>query len=152
MARRTYEESIRRLQEMGFLKTDEHPPMPIHVPQPEDDGPLGLSFYRTHVEANADLSDLTIPRTFFGRSLISAASFRNTDLAESNLRWNDFLNVDFTEAVLERADCVRLCLHGSISPVLIYGMWTCGDQPSTAAYLIEQRRKVRSSLTRKRTN
>src|SRR5262245_28646747 len=99
-----YDDSIRRLQELGFLGADEHPPMPNQVPQPEDEEPLGLSFFRTFVGENADLSNLSIPRTLFGRSEISSASFRNTDLSESNLCWNDFINVDFTEAIMARAD------------------------------------------------
>ena len=99
-----YAESIRRLQELGFLGQDEQPPMPDHVPQPEDEEPLGLNFFRTFVGEGADLSNLTVPRTFFGRSEISNASFRNTDLSESNLRWNDFIDVDFTKAILARTD------------------------------------------------
>src|SRR5262249_50517774 len=99
-----YDDSIRRLRELGFLGVDEQPSMPDHVPQPEDGEPLGLSFFRTFVGEGADLSNLTIPRTFFGRSEVSNASFANTDLSESNLRWNDFIDVDFTEAILSRAD------------------------------------------------
>jgi uncharacterized protein YjbI with pentapeptide repeats len=101
-----YSESIRRIRELGlgFLGPDEEPPMPDHVPQPEDEAPLGLSFFRTSVGEGADISNLSIPRTFIGRSEISNASFRNTDLSESNLRWNDFIEVDFTRATLARAD------------------------------------------------
>jgi uncharacterized protein YjbI with pentapeptide repeats len=99
-----YDDSIRRLRELGFLGADERPSMPDHRPQPEDDAPLGLSFFRTFVGEGADLSNLSIPRTFFSRSEISNASFRNTDLSESNLRWNDFIDVDFTEATLAQAD------------------------------------------------
>jgi uncharacterized protein YjbI with pentapeptide repeats len=99
-----YEESIRRLQELGFLGAGEKPPLPNHVPQPEDEESLGLSFFRTFVGEGADLSNLSIPRTFFSRSEISNASFRDSDLSESNLRWNDFIDVDFTEATLARTD------------------------------------------------
>jgi uncharacterized protein YjbI with pentapeptide repeats len=99
-----YEDSIRRLRELGFLGQEEQPPLPDHVPQPEDEDKLGLGFYKTFIGDGADLSNLSIPRTFFGRSEISNASFRNTDLTESNLRWNDFIDVDFTEATLVRAD------------------------------------------------
>jgi uncharacterized protein YjbI with pentapeptide repeats len=99
-----YDDSIRRLRELGFLGQDEQPPVPDHVPQPEDEEPLGLGFFRTFVGEGADLSNLSIPRTFFGRSEISSASFRNTDLTESNLRWNDLIDVDFTEASLARTD------------------------------------------------
>jgi uncharacterized protein YjbI with pentapeptide repeats len=47
---------------------------------------------------------LYLPRTFFGRSEINRVSFRNTDLHESNLCWNDFLGTDFTNADLARSD------------------------------------------------
>lgn len=102
-----YSHSIRRIRQLGLpcLEPEKEPPMPDHVPQPDDAEPLGLSFFRTLVGEGANLSNLTIPRTFFGRSEISNASFRNTDLSESNLRWNDFIDVDFTEAILARADC-----------------------------------------------
>src|SRR5262245_46117521 len=99
-----YVDSLRRLRELGMLGSEERPRIPDHIPQPEDDEPLGLSFFRTFVGEGADLSNLTIPRTFFGRSEISNASFRNTDLSESNLRWNDFLDVDFADATLRGAD------------------------------------------------
>jgi BTB/POZ domain-containing protein KCTD9 len=105
--RLNYDNSIRRLRESGFLGPNESPAIPGHLPQPGDDGPLGLEFYKTFVGDEAiatDLSDLTIPRTFFGRSEINNVSFRNTDLTESNLCWNDFIVVDFTLAILARAD------------------------------------------------
>jgi uncharacterized protein YjbI with pentapeptide repeats len=99
-----YNDSLRWLRELGWIGQDEHPPMPDHVPQQGDEEPLGLSFFRTFVGEGADLSNLSIPRTFFGRSEVSNAWFCNTDLTESNLRWNDFIDVDFTEATLVRSD------------------------------------------------
>ena len=104
LERRDYLDSIRRLKELGLLGPDESPILAVRIPQPEDEGPLGVCFYRTFLSDGADLSNLTLPRTFFGRSEIRDASFRNTDLTESNLRWNDFIDVDFTEAILTRAD------------------------------------------------
>jgi catechol 2,3-dioxygenase-like lactoylglutathione lyase family enzyme len=98
-----YDASIRSLQARGVLNPHHHPPMPAHVPQPEDPAPSGLSFFRTLLRG-ADLADLTLPRTFFGRSELRELSFQNTDLTESNLRWNDLIGVDFTDAVLARAD------------------------------------------------
>ena len=53
---------------------------------------------------DADLSNLTLPRTFFGRSEINGYSFRNADLAESSLCWNDFIEVDFSAASLTNSD------------------------------------------------
>src|SRR5258708_4060040 len=102
--RLTYDDSIRRIRELGFLGADEHPAMRDCVPQPEDDEPLGLSFFRTFIGEGANLTNFSIPRTFFGRSEITNASFCNTDLTESNLRWNDFIDVDFTDGTLARAD------------------------------------------------
>jgi len=40
---------------------------------------------------------------FFGRSEIEKCSFRNTDLRQSCLSWNDFIEVDFRGACL--VDC-----------------------------------------------
>jgi uncharacterized protein YjbI with pentapeptide repeats len=99
-----YDASIRRLQKLGYLGRNEHPPLRDRVPQPEDAEPLGLSFFRTRVGGGVVLGNLTIPRTFFGRSEMDHCSFQKTDLTESNLRWNEFTDVDFTEAVLARSD------------------------------------------------
>lgn len=45
-----------------------------------------------------------MPRTFFGRAEINGVSFRDTDLRESNMCWNDFVRTDFTGADLSRCD------------------------------------------------
>lgn len=99
-----YEDSMRRLRALDILGADEQPPMPDRIPQPEDDEPLGLRFFRTFLGEGADLSNLTLPRTFFGRSEVDGVSFRNSDLTESSLRWNDLADVDFTDAALARSD------------------------------------------------
>jgi uncharacterized protein YjbI with pentapeptide repeats len=103
-SRLNYEQSRQRLQELGYLDASEAPPMPEHLPGTDDADPWGISFFRTCVDDGDDFSDLTLPRTFFGRSEIINASFRNTDLSESNLCWNDLVDVDFTDAVLARSD------------------------------------------------
>jgi uncharacterized protein YjbI with pentapeptide repeats len=77
--------------------------MPERMPR-YDDEELGVSFFRTFVGEHDDLSNLTLPRTFFGRSEINDVLFRNTDLSESCLCWNDFIDVDFSDAVLARSD------------------------------------------------
>ena len=77
--------------------------MPDRIPRFDDETPLGVNFFRTCLE-ECELANLTLPRTFFGRSEIREVSFANTDLAESNLCWNDFTNVDFTDAVLTASD------------------------------------------------
>jgi uncharacterized protein YjbI with pentapeptide repeats len=102
-ARLNYEDSCRRLHG-SYLKPGVIPPMRDHLPQIDDPAPLGESFFRTFVGAGVDLCHLTLPRTFFGRSEINGASICNTDLTESNFCWNDFIEVDFTTAVLARSD------------------------------------------------
>ena len=105
-ARRSYEESCRLLQQRGYPDVGspgEIPPLPNRRPQCDDDEPLGVTFFRTLVGGHA-LEDLTLPRTFFGRSEVSRISFRNTDLSESTLCWNDFIEVDFTDADLSACD------------------------------------------------
>ncbi|MDJ0916402.1 MAG: pentapeptide repeat-containing protein [Woeseiaceae bacterium] len=79
------------------------PPLPDRMPC-FDDEQAGLSFYRTCIGEGDDFSNLTIPRTFFGRSEIRDAAFRNTDLSQSRMCWNEFVDVDFTEADLSFAD------------------------------------------------
>src|SRR5688572_16741673 len=101
--RLSYEASCRRLQE-NYLDGSEIPPLPEKLPQHDDPEPLGVCFYRVFIGDGDNLGNLTLPRTFFGRSDISDVSFRNTDLSESNLCWNDFTDVDFTDAVLANSD------------------------------------------------
>jgi uncharacterized protein YjbI with pentapeptide repeats len=102
-SRLTYEDSCKLLQGLGYLDTGNLPPLPGHRPEFGDEQPLGVNFYRTFV-GDGDLEDLTLPRTFFGRSEIGPVSFGNTDLSESTLCWNDFNRVNFTEADLSGSD------------------------------------------------
>jgi len=99
--RLSYEASCKHLCEAGWAEFDPPPPMPERMPR-HDEEPSGVSFFRTSVEG--DLSGLTLPRTFFGRSEIARASFRGTQLRESNLCWNDFIDVRFDGADLGGAD------------------------------------------------
>jgi uncharacterized protein YjbI with pentapeptide repeats len=78
------------------------PFVPDHPPN-HDDTELGFSFFRTLLE-DERLENLTIPRTFFGRSEFQRVSFRNSDLTESRMCWNDWVECDFTDAMLQRAD------------------------------------------------
>ena len=98
--RLSYEESCEKFKPDYISET---PPFPDRMPR-FDDEELGLSFFRTFVGEGADFSNLTIPRTYFGRSEVNSASFRNTDLSQSCMCWNDFVNVDFTGADLSGAD------------------------------------------------
>lgn len=116
-ARLSYEDSCRRLQRLGYPDVGTEgaiPPIPGHRPQFDDEAPLGVTFFRTFVGqdieqgdddvGNRDMANLTLPRTFFGRSYVQHVSFRNTDLSESTLCWNDFSEVDFTDADLSSCD------------------------------------------------
>jgi uncharacterized protein YjbI with pentapeptide repeats len=102
MKRLDYEESCRLLQQQGLLEAGAIPSL-AHRPPRYDDEALGVEFFRTLV-ADARLENLTLPRTFFGRSEIRATSFKNTDLSGSTANWNDFNGVDFSEANLAGAD------------------------------------------------
>ena len=99
-----YENSCYRLQANGYLETDTIPPIPHHLPQYDDEEPFGVNFFRTFIDEGEDFSNLTLPRTFFGRSQINSISFQNTDLSESNLCWNAFTAVNFTDAILAHSD------------------------------------------------
>lgn len=107
-----YDASCWRLHELGSLDCEPTPPIPARKPQYDDEEPLGVNFFRTRVEG--DLSNLTLPRTFFGHSEIKEASFHGTDLSESNLCWNDFIDVDFGQAVFSDSD-LRASLFERVS-------------------------------------
>lgn len=97
-ARLSYHLSYARLCDLGLLDPNERPSIPKRTPRHDDEPPIGFSIFRARLADTLDLSDLSLPRTFFGRSDISRVSFRNIDLHESNLCWNDFLGTDSTEA------------------------------------------------------
>jgi BTB/POZ domain-containing protein KCTD9 len=109
--RLNYDLSCARLRKLGLLAHDSHPPLPQRLPQHDDNEPLGVSIFRTLLADALDLSDLTLPRTFFGRSQIERVSFRNSDLRESNLCWNDFNGTDFTGADLTDSDMRSSLFH-----------------------------------------
>jgi len=102
MARLNYQESIKFLQAEQWQTVDEFPSMPARMPH-YDDEDLGFSFFRT-VARDGKLDNLTLPRTYFGRSKLKDMSFRNTGLSESAMCWNDFIGVDFTGACLRGCD------------------------------------------------
>jgi uncharacterized protein YjbI with pentapeptide repeats len=102
--RLNYEDSFQALQRLGMvLGPDEIPPIPPTIPRRYGPEPLGINFIRESV-AECSLDNLTLPRTYFGRSEIRDVSFVNTDLTESALCWNDFVDVDFTDAMLAGSD------------------------------------------------
>jgi len=88
------EETPRRPDGSPFV----HDRMPNH-----DDEELGFSYFRYRLE-DADNSNLTLPRTFFGRSWFARVSFANSDLSESRMCWNEFDACDFSGADLSGCD------------------------------------------------
>jgi len=100
--RKTYEDSCAVLTTKGLLEATV-PPMRDRMPSYDDEEPLGVSFFRTQVEGE-DLSRLSLPRSFFGRSLISKSRWTGSDLSESRMCWNDFEDCDFEGALLVGSD------------------------------------------------
>jgi pentapeptide repeat protein len=100
--RRSLEETWRHLGDIMPRDGQGQPLIPPAMPS-YDDEVLGFSFFR-HIVEDDDLSNLTLPRTYFGRSGLERVSFRNTDLSESRMCWNDFKNCDFSWADLSRCD------------------------------------------------
>jgi uncharacterized protein YjbI with pentapeptide repeats len=88
------EETPRRRDGRPFV----HDAMPNH-----DDEELGFSYFKYWLE-DADNSNLTLPRTFFGRSWFARVSFANTDLSESRMCWNEFSECDFSASDLSGCD------------------------------------------------
>jgi uncharacterized protein YjbI with pentapeptide repeats len=100
--RKPYPESCAILQSQGLLKAGALPALPERSPR-HDDEQLGVSFFRARL-GDVALDNLTLPRTFFGRSEIRGVSFQGTDLSESTANWNNFIDVDFCGADLSKAD------------------------------------------------
>ncbi|MBC8141526.1 MAG: pentapeptide repeat-containing protein [Armatimonadetes bacterium] len=82
------------------LNRDGSPLVPSGVPLPGDEGFGALKTGYVYWE----MSGYTLPRAFFGRCLIEWANFTNTDLHESRLCWNDFVDCSFRYADLSGAD------------------------------------------------
>lgn len=76
----------------------------IHEMMPNfDDEELRLSYFSYRLE-NANNGDLTMPRTFFGRSGFIRVRFANSDLSQSRMCWNDFEECDFSSTDLSGCD------------------------------------------------
>ena len=103
--RKSVDETWRHLEAKGDTMPrdpDGRPFVPAAMPS-YDDEDLGFSFFRSGSEGT-DLRNLSLPRTYFGRSLLQGVSFANTDLSESRMCWNDFEGCDFSGADLSRCD------------------------------------------------
>src|SRR5262249_21936848 len=69
------------------------PFVPKKMPHPMDSKPLGFEYFRCVLE-DADLSNFTLPRTYFCRSGIQQVNFTDTDLSSAWMCWNDFIDCD----------------------------------------------------------
>ncbi len=99
----TYEESCKYLQQVGWLDaTAPISTLPLSRPK-YDDKTIGVSFFRIRL-SDQKLENLTLPRTFFGRSEVQNVSFFGSNLSESTLCWNDFSEVNFAECDLSGSD------------------------------------------------
>jgi uncharacterized protein YjbI with pentapeptide repeats len=68
-----------------------------------EDDLTDITFFRVGYR-RADLSNLTIPRRKMYRSSFERVSFVNSDLNQSFMCWNDFIDCDFTDADLTCCD------------------------------------------------
>jgi BTB/POZ domain-containing protein KCTD9 len=103
--RKTIDETWKYLESLGEEMPRDHdgrPFIPAKMPSMEDEE-IGFSVFRSRYE-DTDLSKLSLPRTFFGRSLLERVSFTNSDLSHSVLCWTDFVDCDFSAADLSRCD------------------------------------------------
>jgi uncharacterized protein YjbI with pentapeptide repeats len=104
--RKTLDETWRLLEALGHdmpRTPDGAPHVAAAMPNFDDDAPVNIAFFRT-VWEGADLSGLTLRRTYFGRSSFTRVDFRGTDLSESRMCWNEFVGCDFSNADLRRCD------------------------------------------------
>jgi uncharacterized protein YjbI with pentapeptide repeats len=77
--------------------------IPKHIPFLYEEEPIGLSFFRVE-RRDKNLSDLTMPRTYIGRSEFSSVTFNNSDLSDSLCCWDTFSDCDFSDSDLSFAD------------------------------------------------
>ena len=114
--RKSLDETWRFLASAGETtprRADGQPLVPDAMPSHNDPaGRIGFSYFKYRLE-DADNGDLTLPRTFFGRSYFARVRFANTDLTESRMCWNTFDDCDFSRADLSgcdmRASIFRRC-------------------------------------------
>ncbi len=103
--RRSLEDTWRYLEELGG-EMPRHPDgSPFVLPRMPsyDDEVRRCSFFRQILQ-DLDVSNLSLPRTYFCRSSFERVDFRNTDLSESRMCWNDFVSCDFSDADLSGCD------------------------------------------------
>jgi hypothetical protein len=81
---------------------DGRPFVPDQMPSYDDKEP-GFFYFQCRLE-DADNSNLTLPRTYFGNAYFVRVSFADTDLSESSMCWNEFDDCDFSGAGLTGCD------------------------------------------------
>lgn len=103
--RRSYEESFATLAEAVEIVGE---PRPVVTRPPRaDDQEFGPSIFRSLVEG-ADLSELTLPGLYVGRSELRRVYFAGSDLQLSTFNWNDVSACSFYRCDLSGAD-LRAC-------------------------------------------
>lgn len=103
--RRSYHESFAVLTEAVEIVGE---PRPVVTRPPRaDDLEFGPSIFRTLVEG-VDLSDLTLPGLYVGRSELRAVFLAGSDLRLATFNWNDVSACSFYRCDLSGAD-LRAC-------------------------------------------
>jgi uncharacterized protein YjbI with pentapeptide repeats len=102
--RLSFEDTCRQLQKDGLLPEGEIPRFPERLPQHDDPENYGIHFFRTKLDHTVNLSNMSLARCFIGRCEVRGTIFVNSDLRQSNLCWNNFSHVDFSDALLAGAD------------------------------------------------
>ena len=103
--RASYQDSLELLRERVEISGDAQ--AQVSRPPRHDDDELGPSIFRLLVE-DVDLSNLTVPGLFIGRSDLRRISFRGSDLHFAALNWSDVAECDFSGADLSGSD-LRAC-------------------------------------------
>jgi uncharacterized protein YjbI with pentapeptide repeats len=106
MKRLSWSQTWRQLERDGFDLGDRTPTgRPFHPRKMPsfDDKRRGFGFFKEGLE-DGDMSNLSLSRLFVGRSRFKEVDFSNSDLSESRLCWNDFVNCRFQHAILKGCD------------------------------------------------
>jgi len=104
-SRKLLEESWLYLEGLGYEMSRHFDGRPrIHIGPPSIHDPeIGFCRFRSGMD-DADVSHLTMPRSFFCRSWLIRVNYSDTDLSESVMCWNDFDDCDFSGADLSDCD------------------------------------------------
>ena len=95
----------------GPLWDEGHQPLVPTQALTEDTEEEDFTFFRTFLR-EANLSRMTLPRTYFGRTGFELVSFLDSDLKQSYMCENDWLDCDFTAADLSETDMSSSLYYG----------------------------------------